>query len=252
MSRIRARVGATARFYRALLARHGWRGVVAYLYRQVFVLRVHQRLLDARVSGREPAVLRRIVAPPDLGVESPSVVDAVKYEPTPALLVRWVHRLLPIDVAGWTFLDVGAGRGRTLAVAAQHPYRALLGVDISPALVRDANTYLAQLPPALVRGRRIEVATGDARELDLPDAPTVVYLFNPFGGAVFEAFAERLHAATARVPLVVVYVNPQWRSVLDRSSGLEQVTLPRRWRVVLALLSPYSVAVYRSPLVSTR
>jgi hypothetical protein len=55
----------------------------------------------------------------------------------------------------------------------------------------------------------IELVTGDATQLPLPDAPLVLYLFNPLGPEAMIDFAAALKASYLRNPrkIICIYYN---------------------------------------------
>jgi SAM-dependent methyltransferase len=110
------------------------------------------------------------------------------------------------------FLDLGAGKGRMLVLAARYPFRRIVGVEVSPALSEDARTNLRRAGP-LLRCRRVEVVTADAGSYAVPDDVTVTHLFNPFTGEVFAAALAHLLESIARVPrtITLIYTNPRHR-----------------------------------------
>lgn len=110
------------------------------------------------------------------------------------------------------FLDLGAGKGRMLVLAARHPFRRVVGVEVSPALSDVARTNVRRAAP-LLRCERVEVVTADAAFYTVPDDVTVVHLFNPFTGEVFAAALARLLESLARSPRTIrlIYTNPRPR-----------------------------------------
>jgi hypothetical protein len=59
---------------------------------------------------------------------------------------------------------------------------------------------------------------GDALTCALPGCPLVVYLYNPFDALLVGRFLERLERdASDGRELLLVYVNPQHRAILDQS-----------------------------------
>ena len=60
-----------------------------------------------------------------------------------ALIRRWRRSGPPAPIEGTTFVDVGAGMGRAMLLAAELPFRAVIGVELNPALVRIARRNLA-------------------------------------------------------------------------------------------------------------
>jgi SAM-dependent methyltransferase len=105
---------------------------------------------------------------------------------------------LPIRYEDFVFVDLGSGKGRALLLALQYPFRERIGVEFARELYEIAETNL--------RGKAVKLICGDASEFEFPDAPLVVFLYNPFGGEIMAKVAARL--LSHQSPLFVVYVNP--------------------------------------------
>ncbi len=130
---------------------------------------------------------------------------------------RW-RETLPLSAArteAYTFVDVGAGKGRALLLAAEQPFRKVLGVELNEELARIAQNNLAQYNFAhrkrTARPRaKIRVVQQDAIEFRWPHPPLLVFLNNPFECALVEQFAAKLAIVAARGPSLVdlLYVNP--------------------------------------------
>lgn len=127
---------------------------------------------------------------------------------------RWRETLPAVAgrIEGYSFVDVGAGKGRALFLAAEFGFRKIVGVELNPDLAR-----IAQLNLALWRRwarakseKRIRVIRGDALEFRWPRTPLLVYLYNPFDCSLVAQLAARLAvAARSGSPLVdLLYVNP--------------------------------------------
>jgi SAM-dependent methyltransferase len=123
------------------------------------------------------------------------------------------------------FLDLGCGKGKPLLVAATYPFRRVIGVDISPACIAVARRNLACYGPERIDPARVELRVGDAEDVELPEEPLVLYLYNPFPGAVLERVVARLEASLrARPrPVALVYVNPHALAAVTRSGLWERV-----------------------------
>lgn len=127
---------------------------------------------------------------------------------------RWRETLL--DVAGrveaYSFVDVGAGKGRAVLLAAEFPFRKIVGVELNPALARAAEKNLAQWRRATRQKdeRRIRILQNDALQLRWPRPPLLVYLYNPFDCSLIAQLAAKLAvAARSGAGLVdLLYVNP--------------------------------------------
>jgi SAM-dependent methyltransferase len=105
---------------------------------------------------------------------------------------------LAIRYEDFAFVDLGSGKGRALLLALQYPFRERIGVDFARELYEVAKSNL--------RGKAVKLICGDATEYDFPDAPLVVFLYNPFGQEIMAKVAARLRSHQS--PLFIVYVNP--------------------------------------------
>jgi SAM-dependent methyltransferase len=127
-------------------------------------------------------------------------------------------KLLPEPTNGFTFLDIGCGKGRALLVAAQFDFPKILGIEISPALCRTAESNTQSNP-------RIEIRQQDAAILTFPAAPLVVFLYHPFLPPVLRrvlANLERHHRANPH-PTYLLYANCTYPRVLARFPFLQQI-----------------------------
>ena len=101
---------------------------------------------------------------------------------------------IPIDV-----LSVGSGKGRVLFVAAEYPFRKVIGVEFSNALHDDAVANLKRYRFPKRRCADIEPVHADAREFEFPNDNLVIYLFNPFGEEVMEGMLANLERSLERI-----------------------------------------------------
>ena len=143
--------------------------------------------------------------------------DRVSYE---AAGWRELRRILrPAEVSGDdVFLDLGSGKGRIILLAARYRFRRVIGVEIAEPLIAVARRNVAgcRLRP---RCGEIEFVNADVLHYRIPDDVTVVYMFNPFGGAVFDAAIGELIASVDRRPrrVRVIYRNGRNSERLTRT-----------------------------------
>jgi hypothetical protein len=225
------RIPLTGRLGRALEA-HGIGGTLALL----------PRLLGRRLRRLRPSARRKFrrarqldrslnirtigqVAMSTLQIESPNARLGVKYQPTPATDFATLMGRLHIDHSRFAFIDVGAGKGACLCLAAAYPFREIVGVEFSSALSDLARQNLATLRLPQRRCHEARVVCLDAAEFVFPPVPSVIYLFNPFlqpvMSRVLENLIDSLHADPR--PLFVVYYNASHRALFDRSPHFEVV-----------------------------
>lgn len=227
-----------------------WRkdGALAMLQhlRVVFLYQLHAMFLDRLAFRREPASASRYAALEDLTITGVHLADAVDYEPTPHLVLQWTMELLPKDFPNWTFIDVGAGRGRVMATAARHAFRRVLGIEIAAELRRDARRYLASLPDGLVKSDDVAVIDADAATFDRPAGPCVFFLYNPFNERVLRKFIRNLVESNGRRsdPILFAYYHPKQSHVMSEFPEIRKLQLPLKTRMRSALLSPFGLELY--------
>lgn len=147
---------------------------------------------------------------------APSILDG--------LIDVWLRTQPPHDIEAYTFLDVGAGKGRAMLTASQHPFRQVVGIELNPGLAAIARTNLkafltsAEAMPLAA----VEILEGDALEVPLPSGPTLVFLFHPFEQPMVKLFVARLkqHFGAANQSFDLAYVNAEYASGLDRDREL--------------------------------
>jgi len=149
----------------------------------------------------------------------------VPYETTSAAAIRLPLDSLAVDFGERVFVDLGCGKGKPLMVAASYPFRRLIGVDISPACIAAARRNIARYGPEKIDGSRIQLLVQDVEDFEFPAEPMVIYLYNPFPGAVLEGLMARLEASLRERPrqAAIVYVNPHALSAITRSELFERV-----------------------------
>jgi SAM-dependent methyltransferase len=144
------------------------------------------------------------------------------------LLDRWLDRTVlpagerPRDIECTVFLDIGAGKGRAMLLASQHPFLRVEGVELNPALAQTArrNIALWQRDPLANALAPLLLHHADATTHPLPLEPTVAFLFHPFELPILRRFLRHIETTqTARAnpaPFDLLYANAEHGSLLDR------------------------------------
>jgi SAM-dependent methyltransferase len=121
------------------------------------------------------------VPPAQLGIADPAVrAKAVLYLPSPPRVTRWMLDHIGIAHRGFTFVDLGCGKGRVLLVASEYPFARIVGVEISTELSAIAGRNVALYQPPSRRCKEIEVLNADAAWFDFPETDLLVHLYHPF------------------------------------------------------------------------
>jgi len=144
------------------------------------------------------------------------------YQPTDGALFQEMMASLPIDFSEFTFVDLGSGKGRTLLMASEYPFRRIVGVEILPELHRAAEENIANYRSTTQQCTQVESVCADASEFDLPEGPLLLYLFNPLPEAGLNGMLENWEESLRQHPrpLYVLYQNPLLCHVLEGSTSL--------------------------------
>jgi SAM-dependent methyltransferase len=133
-----------------------------------------------------------------------------KYEPLNYYTSsRLFNYLQPTDF-NTTFLDVGCGKGRLLAMGAAYGFSNIIGIDFSKKLC-DIATNVCRGIKTKYPHISFTIQCVDARHYCIPETVGVIFLFNPFDAVVMEEFIKKVSESLYRKnrPLKILYANPQ-------------------------------------------
>lgn len=189
-------------------------------------------------SGTDETSVRMSLA--DLGLEHP---DRHPYIPSAWWVLRW---LLPTSAVASdeVFVEFGCGKGRiVLDAARRYRFKQVVGVELSEELSATARELVARERGRL-RCPDVRIETVDATTFELPDAPTVAYMFNPFVGETFQRVLDNMVESLDRNPrrMRLIYVNPMDHDAV-MATGRFQVT---RMVHTTRLVSTVRAGIYES------
>ncbi|MGH9495685.1 MAG: class I SAM-dependent methyltransferase [Candidatus Sulfotelmatobacter sp.] len=149
------------------------------------------------------------------------------YQPTEPGLFREMVDVVEqhARLSEFTFIDLGSGKGRTLLMASDYPFKRIIGVELLPALNQVAEENIATYKSDAQKCFSIESVCSDATAFPLPDGPLLVFLFNPFPEAGLKTAVAHLEDSFRENsrPLIVVYHNPQLEEVFKGGSAWEKI-----------------------------
>ncbi len=151
------------------------------------------------------------------------------YQPTePDLFHEMLATLAEVsrsDFHDLVFIDLGSGKGRTLLMASDYPFRRIVGVELLPALNQIAQDNLIKYRGESPKCFALESICLDATEFVFPDEPTVLYLFNPFPESGLRRMVANLEESLRQHPRAayVLYHNPLLEHVLSESKQLGKI-----------------------------
>jgi SAM-dependent methyltransferase len=150
---------------------------------------------------------------------APSILDG--------MVDLWLQTPPPYDIDRYTFLDVGAGKGRAALLASRYPFFRVEGIELNHALVQIAlaNAEIWQRSPHAAQLAPLTLHHADALRHPLPSKPTLAFLFHPFELPILRRFLRHVETSLARNPrpFDLVYVNAEHGSLLDRHPAFHRL-----------------------------
>ncbi len=140
-------------------------------------------------------------------------------------------------LAGYSFIDLGCGKGRALLLASRFPFREVIGIELNPQLAAIAKRNVERWQSSRECRSSIGVHLGDAADPPLPNTPTLLFLYNAFAEPLVRQLATRLSSAALTDRTVdLIYQNAYFAHVFTQQLGFREL-----WRGVLPL-SPEDAA----------
>src|SRR6202046_5073419 len=151
------------------------------------------------------------------------------YQPTESVLFHEMIAALCaqacFDFRDFAFIDLGSGKGRTLLLASDYPFRRIVGVELLPALHHIAQENLQKYHSESEKCFALESICENATAFAFPAEPTVLYLFNPFPEAGLRRTLANLEQSLRQNPrpVYVLYHNPLLENVIGASAAFTKV-----------------------------
>ena len=155
-----------------------------------------------------------------LGAQSANLAHSCQYKATKTRpFLRLLNQLqLPRDCH---FVDIGAGKGRVLLMAAQYGFRKVVGIEFSAPLCELARRNVELFSRKVSLPSPIEVVEADATTHVFAPADRVFFMFNPFDAFILGKVLQNLRRSIEQHPrpVTLIYNDPEHHSVV-RDAGL--------------------------------
>jgi hypothetical protein len=162
-----------------------------------------------------------------------------KYQGVIPEWIREAIRDLNVHYPSYTFIDMGSGKGRSLLIAAEFPFRQVLGVELAKELHQIAERNIRFDRHAdRRRCRDVTSIWADATEHPLPDGDLVIFLHNPFPRQEVERLLENIGVARAAAPrdIRIIFIGSSFdHAPLQQGGPIELNRRPTVLDVVVAI-----------------
>lgn len=148
-----------------------------------------------------------------------------------SLVALWLEAGPKHSIERYTFVDIGAGKGRAMLVASELPFKQVIGIELNPAMADIAERNIEHWieshhnDPTASAHAPVRLVEQDALEFDFPKMPCVAFMFHPFEAPLMKKMLMRMEKQFARRPgeLDVLYVNAECASVFDANPAFARL-----------------------------
>lgn len=184
----------------------------------------------------------------NLEIKSANRDKGIAYDSCPWSTLRQALRLVSFPVTGFTFVDIGCGKGKVLLSAAALPFARIVGVEFSSYLSRVAEQNLASARLFRRKCRSVGIVCADAVHYPIPEGPAVFFFANPFKYEVMEVVLGnivRSYVGSPRRMLLIFYATS---SIMPQISEflLKETAGRALWRVS-SVLGQRSINIFELP-----
>lgn len=124
----------------------------------------------------------------------------------PAGSLRALMRRLPVAPEDFVFVDYGCGKGRALFIAAEQPFKQIIGIEYASDLAAIARRNIERTKGTFQVS--IQCIEKDAIEYNPPrDEPCFIFLYSPFQGPVLDQVLKTISQSYRDAPrdLILCY-----------------------------------------------
>jgi hypothetical protein len=161
------------------------------------------------------------------------------YRPLTEKLFRAAISSIGIDPSTFAFVDIGSGKGKVLFMAADLPFKRIVGIEYAAGLHQVALRNVATYRSPTQRCSDIEPVHADALDYVWPKGPLVLFIFNALAKDIMRELLKKLDAEVAvepERPIILIYTNLRSVNEVDGVfSGLQNLQVFRRLRHFVAV-----------------
>ncbi len=158
----------------------------------------------------------------DLEIPSANWIYGVDYIAIEPDRFRAAMSQLEIRFEDFAFVDFGSGKGRALLLAAEFPFKKVVGIEFAPELHAIAQRNIRSCANPKQRCANLESICADFSAYEPPDGPCVFYFYNPCEGRVLAKTLENIRASLQKQPrtIYLLYIAPAHEDVVRSADFL--------------------------------
>jgi SAM-dependent methyltransferase len=114
-----------------------------------------------------------------------------------------------------SFIDLGCGKGRVLAVASHFGFHHITGIDFATELCKEASANMEKVKKKLP-DLKWKVVNDNVANYNISPGDSVFFMFNPFNEAVLKDFLKNIDSSCHQFPRTTyfIYASPLHQQLL--------------------------------------
>ena len=218
-----------------------------------FLLWLHANVLDSAIERLFFVPTKGQCRSPALTCAATTGRAATTIGPRQHFVFKWaLAAVAEEDIGRMSFVDYGAGKGRVMLLASQHPFTQVGGIEFAEELHDNAMMNIAQFPRSRMKCRNVECVLDDVVNITPVDGAAVHYFFNPFAPEIFAEVLKGIVASYHARPrrLYVILIDMEAAELMHKTGVFQEMKLPPAERMQAQSAEP--VHDRRLPLARLR
>ena len=176
----------------------------------------------------------------NLDIGSENWMDGERYQATDPELFNEMLHSVQVKYEDFVFVDLGSGKGITLLLASEFPFKRVIGVEFSPELHQIAQENIRIYKSPTQKCRDLESICMDVVIYPIPKERAIFYLYNPFGEKIMVSVLNNIERSLDDYPreIIIIYHDPVFGVLLDTVEFLERIKRQRDYSIYVNKNSP--------------
>jgi SAM-dependent methyltransferase len=187
----------------------------------------YKKNIDRAFDSRFDVDTGGIIEQDQLDISEDRKKLAIQYQGTPTVNLGLALSKLSINYPDFLFIDIGAGKGRAIFMAARYSFKGIIGVELSEDLHKICEKNITSLKKGKLKCLNIKAVHQDAATFQFPNEPLVLYFFHPFNEEMFQEVLKNIGQSLERNnrQIIIMYYHPGFNNLIGEPEFLDKIDL---------------------------
>lgn len=182
----------------------------------------YKRITDQGFDEGYGVDTKGIIDPEDLDISENKKKHVIQYQGTSTYTLGLALYEMKINYSDYVFIDIGSGKGRALFMAAQFPFKQIIGVELSNNLHEVCKKNIYSVKEQKLKCKNILSVCQDAENFCFPEVPLILYFFQPFKYESFSKILSNIRLSLIKRPrhIIILYYHPGFQNMIGEPEFL--------------------------------